>query len=241
MNKIDIRGIMIADVTMDEAVSFISSRLKDKICTSVFTPNSEIAQLAIDDPALSEALNRCDIAVPDGVGIVKASRILGCPLREKVAGVELGMRVLAVAEKCGYSVFLYGGKVGIAETAAERLTNKFPKLKIAGCLNGYKKDNDAVIRKINSSGADILFVCLGAPKQELWIDRNKNKLSKVSLFLGLGGSLDVYAGAVKRAPRIFIKLNLEWLWRLMVQPKRIFRMTALPRFYFGTWIYRFKR
>lgn len=241
INKVNIRGLMIADVTMDEAINFISDSLSSGKSLSVFTPNAEIAYKAINDQALMDILNRCDMAVPDGIGIIKASRILGCPLKEKVAGVELGLKIAELAANCGYKVFLYGGKPGVAEKAAEELKGKYPELIIAGRSHGYRKDITSVIKEINESGADILYVCLGAPIQENWIDENISSLPNVKLFMGLGGSLDVYSGNVNRAPRIFIKLGLEWFYRLITEPKRFLRMTALPRYYFGTWLYRFKQ
>ncbi len=241
MKKIDIRGVLISDVTMDEAVSFISEKLTSRTPVSVFTPNAEIAERAVKDLRLLQVINGCDLAVPDGVGIVKASRILGRPLREKVAGVELGIKVAELAAKTGASLFLYGGKEGVAEDAAKNLQSKFPALNIAGYADGYRDDESAVLEEIRNSGADILFVCLGSPKQEMWIHHHKAELPDVRVFMGLGGSLDIYSGKARRAPRIFIRLELEWLYRLLREPKRIVRMRALPRFYFGTWLYRFKK
>lgn len=241
LKTIDIRGIKIADVTMEEAVSFISEKLNSDTSLSVFTPNAEIAYRAIHDPALMKILNRCDMSVPDGIGIVKASRILGCPLREKVAGVELGLKVAELAANNGRSIFFYGGRPGVAEKAASELTKKYPELKTAGFSHGYRDDTDSVIREIKHSDADIVFVCLGSPMQEKWIDENRTRLPNVKLFMGLGGSLDIYSGNVRRAPRIFIKLGLEWFYRLLKEPKRILRMTALPRFYLGTWLYKLRR
>ncbi len=241
MKKINIRGVLISDVTMEEAVSFLSEKLTSCASVSVFTPNAEIAERALRYPQLLGIINGCDLAVPDGVGIVKASRILGRPLREKVAGVELGMRVAEFAANRGASLFLYGGKEGVAEDAAKNLCSKFPNLKIAGYTDGYRSDESAVLEEIRKSGADILFVCLGSPKQEMWINLHKAELPGVRIFMGLGGSLDIYSGRARRAPRLFIRLGLEWLYRLLCEPKRIIRMTSLPRFYLGTWIYRFKK
>ena len=241
IKKSNIRGIMIADGTMDEAVGFISDKLSSGESVSIFTPNAEIAYRALKDASLMTILNACDMAVPDGIGIVKASRILGCPLREKVAGVDLGLRIADLAEKCGYNVYLYGGMPGIAEKAAEELTKRFPNISISGTSHGYRNDKSTLIEDINASGAQILYVCLGSPMQEKWINENKDHLPNVRLLIGLGGSLDIYAGKAKRAPKVFIRLGLEWFYRLISDPKRIVRMAALPRFYFGTWLYRFRQ
>ena len=241
IKKTDIRGLKIANVNMDEALRFISDGLSSGKSLSVFTPNAEIAYRAIKDPSLMDIINRCDMAVPDGIGIVKASRILKRPLKEKVAGVELGLKVAELAALKAYKIFLYGGKPEVSKKAAVELKNKYPTLNVAGISHGYRNDTASVINEINESGADILYVCLGSPRQEKWIDENRKSLKSVKLFMGLGGSLDVYSGNAKRAPRIFIRLGLEWFYRLLSDPKRIFRMTALPRFYFGTWLYRFKQ
>ena len=236
----DVRGVLFDNVTMDEAADFLRAEAAGGVRGgAVYTPNAEIVQKAISDPALREILNGSLLSVPDGIGVVKAARILGTPLKEKVAGVELGQRVLAFAAEDGLGVYLLGGKPGVAETAAERLTEQHPGLRICGVHDGYFEKtgeaNRAVADAVNASGAEIVLVCFGAPAQELWIARNRDAMPDVRLFLGLGGSLDIYAGTVRRAPRIFIRLGLEWLYRLLREPKRIGRMMQLPRFYFGTW------
>jgi N-acetylglucosaminyldiphosphoundecaprenol N-acetyl-beta-D-mannosaminyltransferase len=133
------------------------------------------------------------------------------------------------AAKTDKSVFLFGAKPGTAEAAADNLCKKVEGLKIAGTRNGYfsPEDTDSIINEINESGADILWVCLGAPKQELWMADNKDKLN-VSVMMGLGGSLDVYAGNVKRAPKFMIDLKIEWLYRLIKEPYRLGRMLKIP-------------
>ena len=172
--------------------------------------------------------------IPDGSGVILASKILGTPLKKgKVAGVDLGWNLIKAAAEKGYGLYMLGGKPGVAEKAAANLKEMYPSLKISGYADGYFKDDETVIEKINESGADILFVALGVPKQELWMSKNRDKL-KVRLMAGLGGSVDIYAGEAKRAPKIFIKLGLEWLYRLLREPKRIGRMMKLPKFVFGT-------
>ena len=174
------------------------------------------------------------------------------PLKEKVAGIEIGEDAVKLASEKGYPVFFLGGKdesrcesgISIARQAADKLKKKYPGLIVAGARHGYyKKDgeeNEETIRAINESGAVILFVCFGAPVQEKWISDNRSKLPGVKLFLALGGSLDGYSENVRRAPEIFIKSGLEWFYRLLCQPSRIGRMMSLPKFYFGTWLYKIK-
>ena len=239
MKKITIRGINFDNVNMEEAVTLAENALNKKRLTSVFTPNAEIAQLAAESPEMRGLLRRADILLPDGAGIVLASEILKTPLKEKVAGVDFGDRVLALAAQKSYPVFFLGGKPGIAKLAAKKKKEQYPALSVVGGQDGYFKkegiENDAVVKKINESGAAILFVCLGAPAQEKWIDRNKDRLFSVKLAIGLGGTLDVYAGIVRRAPKIFIRTRLEWFYRLLKEPRRMKLMMKLPKYIFGTY------
>lgn len=242
-NRICVRGVFFDNVTLDEAAQLLRAAAREnRSGVSVFTPNSEIVQMCIEDPSMMEKINGGGLVVPDGIGVIKAARILGTPLKEKVAGVDLGRCVIAFAAEDGYPVALVGGKPGIAEDAADALRKEYPGLNICLTADGYFKkegeENEAVLCRIRESGARIVFVCLGAPTQEKWIAANRDKLPGVNLLLGLGGSLDVYSGHVKRAPAIFVRLGLEWLYRLLKEPKRIGRMMKLPQFYFGTWKYK---
>ena len=244
--KINVRGVLFDNVTLSEATSLVASHLEDgEGLFSVFTPNSEIVQLCIEQNEFYSLINSASLIIPDGVGVVKASRILRTPLKTKVAGIELGEAVLAYAAKNGIGVFFLGARPGVADEAARTMSLKYPGLTVCGTHDGYFKktgeENDAVIAEIVSSGAKVLFVCLGVPAQEKWIGENRERLGNIKVALALGGSLDVYSGNVKRAPKIFIRLGLEWLYRLLKEPWRIGRMMKLPKFYFGTWLYRIKR
>lgn len=227
--RISVYGVSYNNVTLDEVAALTEELLAEEKNHMVITPNAEIAYMAAKDSSLKKIINSADIVVADGIGVVYAARIYGTPVRAKVPGVELGERVLANAAKSGKGVFFLGAKPGVAELAASKITEKYPGINFVGILDGYFKDDDEVIKSINESGAEILFVCLGAPKQERWMAENRDKLN-VRLMLGLGGSLDSYAGTVKRAPDIFIKLGLEWFYRLIKEPKRFRRMLALPKY-----------
>ena len=243
--KIDVRGVRFDNVTLDEAADFLRRETARGVQTAVYTPNAEIVQMCVEDAALRETVNGAGLLIPDGIGVVKAARILGTPLKGKVAGVDLGRRVLAFSAEDGLGVFFLGGKPGVSETAAARMTEAHPGLCVAGTHDGYfaktGEENEAVLTEIRESGAEVLFVCLGAPTQEKWIAQNRAALPGVRLLLGLGGSLDIYAGTVRRAPKLFIRLGLEWLYRLLSDPRRIGRMMRLPKFYFGTWKYKFAK
>ncbi len=248
--KINVRGVMFDNVTLDSADALLRSRMSEGLATAVFTPNSEIVQSCIEDADNMRIINSAELVIPDGVGVVKASSILGTPLKGKVAGVDLGERILKMAADCGYKVFFFGGKPvsegipSIADQAAEKMCAKYPGLHICGTRDGYcgksGNDNDETLRIIGESGAEILFVFFGAPAQEKWIFENRNLLPNVRLLAGLGGSIDCYSGNVRRAPDFFINHNLEWFYRLLCSPSRIGRMMKLPKFYFGTWIYKIR-
>lgn len=234
MEKINIRGLEFSNITRGEAATLAAAALSSDGLTTVFTPNAEIAFNASRDAEFMSILQSADILLPDGVGIIKAARILGTPLREKVAGVDFGADVAKICAENGYSLFLLGGKSGVADAAAEKLKERFNGLKIAGTNDGYfdksGDENEAVIEKINLSCADALYVCLGSPAQEKWAFDNKSRLETVKLLCCLGGSVDVYAEKIKRAPKIFIKTNTEWLYRLIKEPRRLGRMMCIPKY-----------
>lgn len=227
--KKDILGVMVDSVTMDEAVAQLSGYLDTNEAHIVVTPNAEIIKMCAEDKEFCETVNKASFISPDGVGVLYAAKVLGTPIKEKIAGCDLGYNLLFEAAKKGKGVFFFGAKPGVADDAAKKLCEKVPGLIIAGTRDGYFKDEDTddIINQINESGAAMLWVCLGAPKQENWMAENKAKL-KVGVMLGLGGSLDVYAGNVKRAPKWMINMKLEWFYRLIKEPWRFSRMIKIP-------------
>lgn len=233
MEKVNILGVNVDKTTNREAVEKIIKMLGEPGDHAVFTPNSEIILMAYKDPAFCDVLNTADLLTADGIGVVYASKILRNPVPERVAGYDIACGVIDEIAKTGHRLYLFGGKPGIAETAQKKLKEKYPLLNIVGVHDGYfaPEDEPAIIEDINSSGADLLFVCLGAPKQEKWIDANRALLN-CRVMMGIGGSLDVFAGAVMRAPDFWCKMGLEWLYRLIKEPSRFFRMLALPKFGF---------
>lgn len=228
---IDILGVNVDSITFDDAVEKANGLVNSDGVSMIFTPNPEIIMCAKDDPELKDILNSADICTADGIGVVYASKILKHPVPERVAGFDLVCALLGRLAKSGEGVFLFGSKPGVAETAKANLAEKYPGINVVGTHDGYFKPEDepGIVEKINASGAKLLLVCLGAPKQEKWIAKHKNDLN-VGLCMGVGGTLDVLAGTAKRAPKIFIKLNLEWFYRLLKQPSRIGRFAALPKF-----------
>lgn len=233
--KTDVMGLMVDDLTMSEAIDKASEYLRgDGSAALTFTPNAEIAYACATDENTLSLINSAQIVLPDGEGVLKAARILGTPLKEKVAGVEFGYAVAGKCREYGKGLYILGGKPGVAEKAAEYLSSQFDGLEVSGIHDGYFEksgdESDAVVADINASGAEVLFVCLGFPAQEKWAAENKDKFTHVKLVACLGGSVDVYAGTVKRAPKLFISLKLEWLYRLIKEPRRFGRMLVIPKY-----------
>ncbi len=232
--KVDILEVSFDNVTREEAVQRVISLLAQPERKGyVVTPNSEIVYMCRKQPGLLEALNDAYLVLPDGIGVIYAGKILKRPLKGKVAGIDFASRLMEEMAHRGDSLFLLGAKPGVAALAGERLQQKYPGLHICGVHDGYFKEDGSVIREVNESGAKVLFVCLGAPKQEHWMQDHMNQLN-VQLMVGLGGSLDVFSGQVKRAPDVWVKLGLEWLYRLIREPRRIGRMCKLPLFFLAS-------
>ena len=230
-NTVDILGVKFGNLGIDGSCNHILSLTKEEGFHYVFTPNSEMVMAAVKDKAFEDILNSADLLTADGIGIIYASKILGRKISERAAGYDISLKLIEKMAVSGKSLYLFGAAPGIAEIAAEKLKEKYPGLIISGIHDGYfdSEEEKKIIEDINVKKPDFLFVCLGCPKQEKWIFANKDKLD-VKVAMGLGGCLDVYAGNVKRAPDIFIKLGLEWFYRLLKEPKRFLRMLALPKF-----------
>lgn len=227
--KIDVMGVSFDDLTPAEAVKAGLALAKDAGCHYVVTPNPELVMIARKDESYRQKLAGASLTLPDGVGVIYAAKILGRPLKGRVAGVDFAQGLMSEMAREGLSLFLLGAKPGVADMAAENLKKAYPGLTIAGTHDGYFHEDAPVADAIRESGARVVFVCLGAPKQENWMAQNGEKTG-AHLLVGLGGALDVFAGTVRRAPEKWQKLGLEWLYRLIKQPSRIGRMAKLPLF-----------
>ena len=224
---IEILGIKIDNVDMNGAVEIAKSYLSQDELKMIFTPNPEMVINATKNEELKEALNNSDMNIPDGNGIVWASKKLKKPLFERVAGFDFIHKLFDLGKNNDIKFYLLGAKPEIVEKAKENLENQ--GVKIVGFHDGYFKEEQPIIDEINSLDVDILLVALGAPKQELFIYKNKNKL-KAKIAIGVGGSFDVISGEVKRAPKMIMKLKLEWLYRGLTDMKRMRRLMAIPEF-----------
>lgn len=225
-----ILGVRFDAITQEQAVELAMQHIQTQEKGYIVTPNAEIAYLCRDNQELTNTINKACLVLPDGVGIVYAARILKQPMQGKVAGIDFADALLARMAQQGKSVFFLGSKPGIALQAAEKLKKKHPGLTVKGCCDGYFKQETQAVDAINAAGGvDAVFVCLGAPKQEHFMAVHQSEIN-ATLLCGLGGSLDVFAGSVQRAPDIFIRLGLEWFYRLLKEPQRIGRMMTLPKF-----------
>lgn len=225
--KTDILGVAIDDLTLDEAVEAGAARMEAEGFHYVVTPNPEFLLAARRDETFRQVLNGADLALADGVGVIYAAKLLGRPLKGRAPGVDFAQGLMARMARTGARLFLLGAKPGVAEQAAEHLRQTYPGLTICGTHDGYFQEDAPVVDAIRAARADVVFVCLGAPKQELWMARHGPETG-AHLAVGLGGCLDVFAGQVQRAPAAWQKAGLEWLYRLIKEPRRIGRMARLP-------------
>jgi len=230
-DSVDILSVRIHRVTMSGTLALLESMIRGGGSHHVVTVNPEFIMLARHHRTFRDVLNRADLAVPDGVGILHASRLLGKPIRERVTGIDIIEQFAPRAAQRGFRVFLLGAGPGVAERAAAVLQRAAPGLVIAGTYAGSpdETEEDDICGRINDARPDILLVAYGSPNQELWIARTREKLS-VPVSIGVGGSFDFIAGVVERAPGWMRGMGLEWFYRLVNQPERWRRMLALPHF-----------
>ncbi|MBI5913067.1 WecB/TagA/CpsF family glycosyltransferase [Candidatus Azambacteria bacterium] len=219
MERYIICGVRIDNVTMDEALSRAEKMILTGGAHAVFSANPEIVLTALRDTRFKELLNTGDLVLPDGIGVVRVGRILGMPFRERVAGVDFMEALCARAAAHGWPVFFLGGRNSVAERTSAYMQRAFPALRIAGWSEDMRAEaiGDSIHR------AEIIFVALGAPKQEAWIRDAMQKLRSVKCMVAVGGAFDMIAGDIPRAPAVARAWGLEWLWRLCMEPVRRWR------------------
>lgn len=229
--KVPVLNVMIDSVNMNEAVDILEDYIKEKKPHLIATANAEMIMMANEDPELLTILNNADLVVPDGAGTVWAARYHGHLMPERVAGYDLVQNLLKRVAGKGTKIFFLGAAPGVAEKAKKYAEKKYVGIDVVGVRDGYfsLEQEPELVQTINSAKPDVLLVALGVPRQEKWIVKYLDKL-EVPVAIGVGGTFDVMAGVVKRAPVWVQKAKLEWLYRGMLQPKRIGRLMALPRF-----------
>lgn len=226
----NILSIPVAKITRTDVLQTIRQHIKtsDKQLFIV-TANPEIIMLTKEQPAYREAVLQADYVLPDGIGVIIGAKLLGDPLPEKIPGYELVHDLLHLSSEEGFSVYFYGAKEGIADKAAKNAQALYSGLNVAGTMDGYHYHGEDAANRIEKVNPNIIFVAMGAPRQEQWIAQYKERFPNAVL-IGVGGSFDVLSGTVKRAPAFWTKRNLEWFYRLVTQPTRAKRMLKIPLF-----------
>jgi N-acetylglucosaminyldiphosphoundecaprenol N-acetyl-beta-D-mannosaminyltransferase len=229
--RIELLGVPLDCVDITQALSAVEEMIQDDRPGTVIAVNPEKVIKARKSPVLLDPLREARLLIPDGIGVVMAARLLRLGKMKRVPGSELMPAICEQAARKGYRIFLFGGDPGVNRDTMIVLRRRFPGIQIAGGQHGYLKEEEmpGLIDRINASGAEVLFVALGSPKQELWMKQYIPRLN-IKVCQGVGGTFDVLAGRVKRAPAVFRKIHLEWLYRLLSEPRRLVRQTALPRF-----------
>ncbi len=222
-------GTPIECVTLDEAVQRIENLIRSGTSALVCTPDTTAVLRAQRDHKLRDIYQRADLVTPDGTGIVWAGRLLGAPMRERVSGIDLLERLFAKRAGAPLRVFFLGAAPGVAELAAQKLSARYPNLQVVGTHHGYFQDDERVLELIKRAQPEIVLVGLGVPRQELWMHANCARLAGAVL-IGVGGCFDVWSGRVKRAPLSWQRLGLEWLYRVLQEPRRLIRVSTIPLF-----------
>jgi len=200
----------------------------------VVTPNPVMVMNAQRNASLLSALRGAGLSLPDGVGIISAAKRMGEPLPERVTGIDTAYSVLELLDGTGGSLYLLGARPGVADSAADNLQKDFSHLRVVGTRDGYFTDDEEIVRALNAAAPDLLVLCLGSPRQELWAHAHCKKLVNVGAVMCLGGALDVWSGRIKRSPSLFIKMRLEWLWRMICEPKRFAYLPKMIKFRYLT-------
>ena len=230
-NKVDILGVNVDAMTMSESVAQIETYMAGEEPMMIATANAEMIMRATQDEELRDILNRAAIVTADGAGTVWAARHLGYEMPERVAGYDLAQQLMKNSVQQGQRIYFFGSAPGVAEKAKAKAEQLYPGIQIVGTRDGYftEADEPAIIEDIKAKRPHLLLVALGVPKQEKWLAKHQAELG-VPVAIGVGGTLDVMAGVMKRAPLWMQKAKLEWLFRGMLQPKRAGRLLALPKF-----------
>lgn len=229
--RVNILGVNVDSVTMDEAIAQVENYMENRANVMIATANAEMIMRATHDAELMQILNEAALVVPDGAGTVWAAHHLGADMPERVAGYDLAQELMRRAPEKKQRIFFFGSAPGVADKAKAKAEKLYPGIQIVGTRNGFftKKDEPAIIQQIKEANPDLLLAALGVPKQEKWLYKYQKELN-VPVSIGVGGTFDVMAGVMKRAPLWMQKAKLEWLFRGMLQPKRAGRLLALPKF-----------
>lgn len=234
--RVNLFGLFVDDISPSRAAELARTSILGGENRVFFTPNLEMLEGARKSEETRKILNSASVLLPDGTGVLLASRLMGTNIKNKVVGIDFGKNLIELSEYLGARVFLLGGGDGVAKKAAKNLIKKHPNLKICGIHNGYfKKDEEnSIIKKIKSSKPDVLIVCMGFPRQEQFVYEHQNDLSDIGVIACLGGALDIWSGKKLRAPKFLQEAHLEWCWRIFCEPRRARRfLSSLPALFYA--------
>ncbi len=234
--RVELLGVPVDPLSMAEAIQRIDEFIRSGKPHHIVTADASGIMRAVETPEFLDIVRRADLVTADGAGVLLATKLCGQRMPERVSGCDLVEQICALAATKGYPVYLFGAAEDIARQAADKLVSRHPGLLIAGTRNGFfsAEEEPQIVQEIAASGARVIFVALGIPRQELFIRQYFDAL-QVPVLIGVGGSFDVISGNLKRAPRWMQLTGIEWLYRLAQEPKRLPRMMALPRFIVAVW------
>lgn len=227
-NRINILGTEFDNFTQDQFHKLVSTDLDNHANKFIVTPNPEIVLSARDNTRFSNIVNNADYVIPDGIGIIKGARMLGTPMHERITGFDTLMFLIKQANQKHLKLYMVGAKPEVINASAARIKKEFPNIDLVGYHDGYFKDDGIIATEIAEKQPDIILVALGSPKQEYFINKYRDRCTAV--WIGVGGSFDVFSGTKKRAPKVVQKLSLEWFYRLVKEPTRFGRMLAIPKY-----------
>lgn len=228
--KVNILGVEFLHTTMNQFISTLSGHVERAEKAFVVTANPEIVMISKRDSEFKQIIDKADYVTADGIGIVKASQSLGNPLPERVSGYDIMLRLLQLSNEKQLKVYMVGAKQEIIEKAVANVRKSYPNVDVVGYRDGYFDLSDrSIIEDMKEKEPDFIFIALGCPRQEKWIDMYRGELDK-GVCMGVGGSFDALSGEVKRAPNFIVKIHMEWLYRFAMQPTRLKRMLDIPRF-----------
>jgi len=228
IQSLEMLGVKIDPVSLQQSLDKIETFIRTRSPHLIVTLGTEMVMDAQKHARFRELVNRAALVLPDGGGLIWAAKRLQLPIKEKVAGIDLLLTICAASHEKQWKLFFLGGKPGVAEQAATNIRKKIPDAQIIGTHHGYFEQSE-VFHLLQTAKPDILFVGIGSPNQEFWIDDNLGRLG-IPVGIGVGGSFDVLAGKLKRAPQWMMRLNLEWLFRFFQEPKRLRRILKIPMF-----------
>lgn len=241
LNRRAILNTYVNDLTMDETVAEVERIVGRGIPTQHVVVNASKVNLMEDDPELREIVNACPLINADGASIVWAARVLGVPLRERVTGIDLFLRLIELAPRKGWGVYLFGAREEVVQRVRSIFVERYPGIRIVGVRNGYftEADEPGIVADMAASGADLMFVAFSSPKKEHWVHRYLDQTG-IPFVMGVGGSFDVVAGVTARAPAWMQRCGLEWLYRFAQEPGRLWRRYIVGNARFVALVLRYK-